>query len=364
MPTLSHDVLEQFAAEIIEGMGAGETAAAEVADSLVTADLRGHASHGIMRLPWYDQMRHAGALNPGASPEVEYDGVTARVAGSGAFGQLVGRRGVEAVTAIAGDHGIAVAGVRNGAHLGRIGEWAEHAAERGILLLAFVNGGGSSALVAAPGTADPVLSTNPIAIGVPTFGALDFPVVLDIATSQVANGKLRERRAKGEPLPEGWTVTDTGDPVTDPEAYFDGTGALLPLGGLTAGYKGFGLGVMAEFLAGLVGDWFVAGQREVDWPDSAAAFIGIDPCAFSSREAIEDRIVAIRDRVGSVERSPTVPFGPGAASDVGVLPGEPEHRVAIRRREGGIPIPTRVADDLIALAIDHDRAEAVPGTLR
>jgi uncharacterized oxidoreductase len=199
---------------------------------------------------------------------------------------------------------------------------------------------------------------------VPTFDALPFPVVLDVATSQVANGKIRERKAEAEPIPEEWTITESGEPVTDPEAYFEGVGALLPLGGTSSGYKGFGFGAVAELLAGTIGDWFVAGQRRIDKPDSSAALVGIDPLRFSSREDVEERITAFADRVRSAEKSPEIPLGAGATPEAGRLPGEPEHDASIDRRERGIPIPDRVVADLVALAGDYGCEDALPGAFR
>lgn len=345
--------LRAFTRDLLGGVGTPDEQARQVARSLVGSDLRGHTSHGVLRVPWYVEMAEAGQLDPGATPTVEAaDGATASIDGRRAFGQVVGRTVVREATERAAAHGVAAVGVRDATHLGRVGEWAARAADAEVCLLAFVNTQGGARTVAPPGSADRLLSTNPVAVGLPTFDALDFPVVLDAATSQVAHGKIRERAATGEPIPEGWTVGADGAPVRDAEAFLDGEGAIRPLGGGVSGYKGFGLSVVTELLAAFVGTGQVAGGGD-DWANNAAAFLAVDPLRFLAREAAADRVGTLADHLRSADPDPDVAVGAGASGSGPLLPGEAEHRAAERHRETGVPVPDRVLADLRSLAEEH-----------
>lgn len=178
-----------------------------------------------------------------------------------------------------------------------------------MLFTAFVKGDGK--LVAPPGSADRKLSTNPISFGVPTFDVLEFPLFLDMATSQVAHGKIRERSKKGQALPEEWTTMASGDPVTDATAFVDGAGALLPLGGSVSGYKGFGLSVMGELFASIIGNSPIPEDRTGEM-NNTAAFIAISPTRFSSRAIIESNIETLVDHLRDAESPPEL--SPGIAA--------------------------------------------------
>ncbi|MGM0590019.1 MAG: Ldh family oxidoreductase [Halobacteriota archaeon] len=335
---------------------AGEDVEA-VATSLIEANRRGHDSHGVSRIPQYVQMVEEGVIDPGATPSVERDnGLTAIVDGQLAFGQLVGRDAVDVLTTNADENGVSVVGVRDATHLGRIGEWAERATDRGLLFMAFVSSQGMSPVVAPAGSAHGRLSTNPVCFGVPTFGALDFPIVLDMATSQVANGKIRNRQLSGDPLPEGWAVTDDGDSVRDPDQLQLGQrdAAILPLGGTVSGYKGFGLSVMTALFSSILSDGLVAGQREdVAWFNNVAAFVAVDPLQFTTREALVDRVATLAAYLRDTEYSEHVSVGDGAKGDETLLPGESEHRTLLDRTERGVPIPARICESLVAFGRDH-----------
>lgn len=364
MRTIDPAALCDYVAALLEAIGTPAGSARPVAASLVGADLRGHASHGTMRVPWYERMYEAGELEPAAEPAVERDGPRVQVDGRDGYGQLAGRAAVDALVEAAAEHGVATAGVVDAAHLGRMGEWAERAAERGVLFAAFTNTQGGTASVAPPGSATRTISTNPVAVGVPSFDAAPFDVVLDAATSQVANGKIRARGAAGLAVPPEWTVTADGGSVADPAAFDDGAGAALPLGGRTSGYKGFGLAVVTELFAGTVSDGRVIGQRESDWPSNAAAFLAVEPTRFSTVEAHEARVQSIRERVRAAAFHPDVPMGPGAKPEPGCLPGEPEYRLTMDRLADGVPVPDPVVADLADVADRHGVRDAVPDALR
>lgn len=356
--------LREFVAGLVRRMGAPSDTAASVAASLVDADRRGHRSHGVLRVPIYARMVADGAIRPAARPEPDRrtDG-TALVEGRSAFGQVVGRTAVDLGTSLARGEGCSVVGVRDATHLGRIGEWAEQAANDGVLFGAFVNHQGGGKTVAPAGSAQRRLGTNPIAFGVPTFDALPFPVVVDMATSQVAHGKIREREQTGDPVPAAWTTTGDGTPETDAARFEAGHGALLPLGGRDAGYKGFGLSFVTELVAGMVGDALTAGEADPDWTSNAAMFLFVDPTRFTTVADCERRVDAMAAHIRETEFSPDVPLGHGAAGEETLLPGESEYRTAERRTERGIPIADELADRLRTVAQELDAAETIPPAL-
>ncbi len=357
------DRLEAFATRLLETTGAPTNPARLVAESLVRADLRGHHSHGTRRIPSYvasalsdggDRYR----IDPTARPTVVSEGPThALVDGRNAFGQLAGREAVDVAVEKAEESGVAVVGVRDATHLGRIGEWSERAADRGLLFAAFVYNHGVT--VAPPGSARRRYSTNPVSFGIPTFDALEFPVVLDMATSQVANGKTGEFAARGDPLPEAWTITEDGDAITDARAFREGEGALLPLGGLVAGYKGFGLAMVAELFGGIMSDAPVHGEAETD-RGCAGTFVAVNPTLVADRGTVEDRVLALREYVAATEFDERVPTGPTAYGDRALLPGEPEHLTERAGREHGVPLQAADAATLCDLAVEHGIEDAIP----
>jgi len=357
------DRLEAFSTRLLGASGTPADVAADVAESLVRSDLRGHHSHGTRRIPSYLAASLGGRedryrIEPTARPTVASEGPThALVDGQDGFGQLAGRTAVDLAVEKAHENGVAMVGVRDATHLGRIGEWSERAAERGVILAAFVYNHGR--VVAPPGSAQRRYSTNPVSFGVPTFDALEFPVVLDMATSQVANGKTGEFAARGDPLPEAWTVTGDGGSVTDAQAFRDGAGALLPLGGLDAGYKGFGLAMVAELLGGIGSDAPVHGEAESD-RGCAGMFLAVDPTLVATRETVEERVLALQEYVAETEFRESIPTGPVAYGDRALLPGEPEHLTERAGREHGVPLSAADAATLCDLAVEHDLEEAIP----
>jgi len=358
--------LEPFARRLTAALGVPEEVAGQVAASLVAADLRGHRSHGTIRLArFYPDMIDQSGIDPSGIPEVAREaGATATVDGNRAFGHAVGRFAVDVAAERAEEAGVAAVGVRNAAHLGRIGEWAERAAERGLVFAAFVNTGSLAELVAAPGSATRRLGTNPIAFGVPSFGAVEFPLVLDIATSQVAHGKVTKRHVEEEAIPPEWVTDPQGATVTDPAVMEEGEGAMLPLGGTTAGYKGFGLATIAELLAGVLGDAPVAGGTGAGHRvNNAAAFFAADPDRFSDPAENRERVETLADHIRDSEFAEEVSPGDAAYGDTALLPGEAEHLTRRERAAAGIPIARETLDLLAALA-DEVGVEDVPPSIR
>ena len=356
--------LTAFATSLVEALGTDPAVAATVADSLVQADLRGHGSHGIRRLAeFYPAMVEAGDILPDAEPDIERLGPTmAAIDGNRGWGHRTGRVAADLAVELTADAGVGVVGVRNGAHMGRIGEFAEIGAERDVILLAFVNTGGTAPMAAAPGTTSRNVSVNPFVAGIPTFDALPFPIVLDAATGQVAHGKVMKRAVAGKPIPEGWAIDDDGTALRDADAFEAGEGAIFPLGGRAFGYKGTGLSLVLELVTGMVGGARVHGQPEESLVNNGAAMVAIDPTRFLDREACHERVAALAAHLRGLDYDPDLVPGPGATGEHVLLPGEPEYQTRTKRERDGIPLDRgaiRFLDDAAAALDVKDRLAAL-----
>jgi uncharacterized oxidoreductase len=340
---IPRDVLEEFVDQLLQSLGAPRPQAETVTSHLVRADLRGHGSHGVRLLPTYAAKIEEGQIVPDATPSITEASTVLQAVGDGAFGQYTGAEATETAIERAAEVGWAFVGIRDGGHLGRIGEYAEQAAEAGFLFAALVNGPRERPV--APAGSDRIrLCTNPIAFGVPTFDALPYPVVLDIATSQVALGKIKRRRAAGVSMPSEWAITPDGEPITDPEKFYEDDGRLLPVGGRSTGHKGYGLAVVAELFATVVGGGPVLGNREENW-GNGAAFVVLDPTLVTSRCDVRRRVTTLAEHLKE------------GGEDV-LLPGEPEHRTASRNLERGVPLPDADARALRETALKNGVASS------
>lgn len=350
MSRVDSDELRRFAAALLTETGADEAVAEAVAASLVAADLRGHPSHGVNMIPTYVEWSEAGGIEPTARPTTVADeGSTLLVDGNHGLGHFVGRRATELAAERAVDHPVVTVGIRRATHLGRIGWFAEQTAAAGLGFVGFTNMT-SGEPVAPAGSAQRRFGTNPLTFGLPSFEALPYPVLLDVATSQVAFGKINVRHRAGEPIDPAWTVTDDGGSVPDADAFNeDGLGALAPLGGEAAGYKGTGLMLIAELFAATWSDSPVTPQEDARY-ENAAVFTVFDPLAFTTREAHEARLLALRDYLEETEYAPAVSAGAGSRSDRAYLPGRQEHVTRREYEAEGLPVADPVLETLVALA--------------
>jgi uncharacterized oxidoreductase len=322
MPSVTPDRLTRFAAALFVAAGAPPADAEAVAEHLVDANRSGHDSHGVVRAPAYLQAIAEGRTVPGAELRLERDdGATAILDGGWNFGQLVAARAMALACERARAHGVAVVLAYRSAHVGRLGAYVEQAAAAGLVGVMMANNHGAGAQVAPFGGVARRLATDPMAFGMPTDDP-DAPIVLDMATSVVAEGKVRVARNAERAVPEGWLLDGAGQPSAEPAAlYGDPRGALLPLGG-EAGHKGFGLALVVEALAGALSP---AGTTRPDFERGGNALfvMAIDPQRFAGREAFEASLGGL----GREVRQP--PFREGA-SEV-LLPGEPERRSRLDR---------------------------------
>ena len=250
MPSVAASRLMRICHDILIKMGASEEEANTVAKHQIGANLAGHDSHGIILLATYVDRIKKGHIVPGARFEVVHETpTTARINGNWGFGQVVQTRATRLAIEKAGKSMLAAVTVAYQGHVGRLGDYPLMAAEEGMIGMLACDSGRGPKHVVPFGGRDTRLGTNPISIALPSN--LEAPIFLDMATSQVAGGKILVHRNRRKPVPLGWLVNKDGNPTTDPNDYFAG-GALLPLGGLDAGHKGYGLSTMVEVFAGIL----------------------------------------------------------------------------------------------------------------
>ena len=351
--TIPERELRDFMTELLGRMDTPPATAATVAALLVGADLAGHTSHGVRQLhSRYAEEIAAGVIDPAAEPTVTPKSAHAlQVDGQRAFGHLVGAAATDAGIEVATDAGVALVSIANTAHIGRVGAFAEQAAAAGCAFIGLV-ANPASAYVAPPGSAQRRFSTNPICLGMPTFGGLAFPLIADLSTSQVAHGKIKERTVTGEALPTDWVVQAGGGDLRDADAFeADGMGALRPLGGATAGHKGYALAVLNEVFAAVMTGGSISGMDEIVFGNHAL-FVLIDPTILASRSLIADRARTIGRYIRETIVDPEVSLGAATDAGAGLLPGEPEHRARQRNERVGVSIPRGDATLLGALAAD------------
>lgn len=333
------EALRAFVSAIFQAVGCDADEAACIAQNLVLANLSGHDSHGIGLVPIYVEGVETGAVRANGRFEIVSDsGPLVTVDAGMAFGQTIGRDAMALAIERVRRHGIVILGIRNSHHLGRIGHWAEMCVEAGFASTHYVNTLGIKAHVAPWGGADARYSTNPYCCGIP--GPDGVPFVLDMATSQVALGKVRVARNKGVEMAPGLIIDGEGRATTDPNAlYDDPIGAILPFGT----YKGFGLAVVSELLAGALtgGGTYHAGTPQTGVIHNNMLSIVFDPDRLGAAKTWREDVAA---SLGWIRASRPVPGGEGV-----LLAGEPERRARATRAEG-IPVDETTWGEIAALA--------------
>ena len=250
MPTLKADKLRGIVEQLFVAAGASQDEAQIVARHSVAANLAGHDSHGVIQIPIYLDRIEKGHIVPGAPFEIKQESPTSTVIdGNWGFGYVVAERATKMTIEKAKQSNVAAATIMRQSHIGRVAAYPLMAAREGMIAIMTADSGRSPKAVAPFGGREPRLGTNPICIAVPAD--LEQPLVVDMATSAVAAGKIKLAQAKGIDIPEGWVVDGEGKATTDAWAWGKGGGVLLPLGG-PEGHKGYGLSVMVEILSALL----------------------------------------------------------------------------------------------------------------
>jgi LDH2 family malate/lactate/ureidoglycolate dehydrogenase len=336
---ISADRLFAFSSNALFRAGLEKPAADRVAELMTQADLQGSDGHGIIRLVPYVKRIHAGGIN--IRPEIRI--VTERPAmalldGDNGMGHLVMDRAARMAIEKARTTGIAWVGTRQSNHAGPASLYARMAMEQDMIGVYFAVGNANH--LPPWGGIEMLLSTNPIAVAIPAGD--EPPIVLDMATTVAAYGKVKAKAQKGETMPEGWMIDREGKPLTDPKRA--GEGFLMPIGG----YKGYGLALIVGLLAGTL-NGAAMGKEVIDFnvdqntpTNTGQAIMAIDISAFGEISAFKQRVdVLIRD----MRNSPRMP-------DVERiwLPGEQSHERRIAYARDGVPLAPALLKNLQVLA--------------
>lgn len=349
---VQHEPIVALVTKTFEKLGCNLGEADRIGSRLAGANLRGHDSHGVIRVPRYAQWLEEGKQVANVTVDVTLDTeVLAVIDGKFGFGQSVGEQAVDIGIQKAARHGVAITALKNAGHLGRIGDWAERAAEAGLVSLHMVNVRGSL-LVAPFGGIDRRMSTSPLCAGIPLDGGAD-PIVLDMATSVVAEGKALVALKGGKALPDNAIISGTGEITGDPRPLYGdvppgqfpdpskGPGALRAFGD----HKGSGLNFLMEMMAGaLTGSGCAGALNEPVRPFCNGMFsLYLSPEAFGHSD--DSFVREVRSYVEFVKSArPTDPGG-----EV-LVPGEKERQTMAERLETGLPLAPEAWSDIVATA--------------
>ena len=319
---------------IYVGAGVPADEAAIVARHQLEATLMGHDSHGAVRTPTYVRLIEEGRVVPGAPWEVldEHPG-SLLVDGHWGLGYVVTEKALARGLEKARGMGVVAVSVRRQGHIGRLGAYTARAADEGMIALLMADSGRGPKGVVPFGGSDARLGTNPISIAIPA----DVPgnVVVDMATSAVAGGKIRFAAGAGKEIPVGWLLNADGNPTTDPNLYVGGSGALLPLGG-DQGHKGYALSFAVESLAAVLSGIGFGADPE-GFPNDGILLLLINVGVFRSLDGFR---AEMREFVSYVKASPPAP-----GFDEVLYPGELEQRRMDERRDG-VDVPDGIWERL------------------
>ncbi|MDE0810367.1 MAG: Ldh family oxidoreductase [Alphaproteobacteria bacterium] len=344
--------LKALVSETFTRNGCSRTESDRIATRLSGANLRGHDSHGVIRVPRYANWLNDGVQVADVTVDVTLDNeMLAVIDGKFGFGQTVGEQTVDIGIQKAGKHGVAITALQNAGHLGRIGDWAERAAAEGLVSIHMVNVRGS--LIVAPfGGIDRRMSTSPFCAGIPMNNGED-PIILDMATSVVAEGKALVALKGGKPLPGDSIITEGGVVTGDPRPLYGdvpqgdfpdpskGPGALRAFGD----HKGSGLNFLMEMMAGaLTGSGCAGALNEPKRRFCNGMFsIYLSPDAFGHSD--DSFVSEVRSYVEFLKSSrPTEPGG-----EV-LIPGEKEKQVMAERLVSGLPLAPEAWSDIVDTA--------------
>ncbi|MBM3215193.1 Ldh family oxidoreductase [Candidatus Poribacteria bacterium] len=325
--TLSEGALRGFARAIFEASGVPRDEAEIVTEVLVRANLSGHDSHGVIRIPQYCGSIRAGVYVPGAALDVVHSTPTTRIYDAHwGLGQVAMTRALDESMRLARDVRLFSFGIRQCNHIGRLGHYAEVAAANGFVSIVTVNSTGMGAAVAPYGGREGRLGTNPFCMAFPTGRD---PILVDMTSSIVAEGKIRVKRNRGEKLPDGWILDRQGNPSNDPaDFYGPPRGAILPFGGEVA-HKGFALSILVELLSGTLTGAGNVGEREGQIGNGVFCLL-MDVEAFRPLGDFESAATRLAEYVRSCP--------PAEGFQRVIMPGEPEAETRRRRSASGIEI--------------------------
>ncbi len=334
--------LTEICVRLLKALGATGEEANIIASQLIEANLRGQDGHGVLMLPYYARQVLEGKFQLGVDITVIRETPSlALINGNWGFGQVIASKAMELAISKAETQNISLVGIFNCNHIGLVAHYPMMALKHDMIGITLCNSGPQ---VAPYGGRVRKMGTNPISIAIPS--KKENPIVLDMATSIVAAGKVRAKSAQGEPTPDGWIIDGNGKPTVDPEIFLKGDrgepggGMLLPLGG----YKGFGLSIIVDLLCGALME---AGCSSTDLQrGNGVVMSAIKINSFTAIERFTDRVDAL---IRSLKSTPTAP-----GYDEIFMPGELEFRAYKQRRKAGIEIDGQTWRNLESLAKELD----------
>jgi uncharacterized oxidoreductase len=332
MPTVSVKELKHVAYTAFYNAGVPEDEAHLIADLLVKANLAGHDSHGVINAPYYIKAIKKGRIKPGINPQIiEETATSAQINGGRGLGQVVLSYAAKVAIQKSETSPIALVTATNYSHCGQLGSYARMLSNEDRIGLALLGRRGGEGYIAPWGGSKGRFYINTLAIALPSNQP--FTVLLDMATSVVPYGKVELKHARQEACPEGWIIDAQGNPSTDPRDLFNG-GALLPLGGATAGHKGSGL----AFMVGLLAATIAGAELEAE----GALLIAINPQYFMPPTTFKEEV----DRyVEFVHATP-----PAEGFDTVLVPGERSYLETQKRLKKGVFVEKETWEKLVSLA--------------
>jgi LDH2 family malate/lactate/ureidoglycolate dehydrogenase len=330
------DILKKFCKKILIAQGAAEVKAEIVSESMISANLRGVDSHGIRRLPVYVQRIRKGLIDPEGEVTISLDKKAAVILDGGlSFGEIVGRRACDIAVERAQRYGVGTVTCRNTNHFGMAAYYGMYLARHGMIGIVTSN---ANASIAPWGGTLPMVGTNPLCIAIPAKERPD--IVLDMAMSIVARGKIRAVEEKGEKIPDTWALGPDGKPTDNPTEAIKGS--VLPIGGP----KGYGLALILDIISGMLsGAAYGRGIKsmfDLSGPSNMGHFFqAIDIEKFLPAEKFKE---TVDEYIKDVKASPRKE----GVNEI-YLPGELEYLSTVKRRRDGIPLPHEVCKKLRTL---------------
>ena len=326
--------LKLYSEKLLAAYGVPKNEASVIVESLIKAELRGISSHGFMRLPIYIKRTQAGIMRAAAEMTIVHDnGASAVLDANFSFGQVAAQRGMQVAIEKAHQYSIGTCLVKNSGHFGTAANYGEMAAAEKMVGIVLSN---TTPLMPPTGGAEKKLGNNPLAIVAPTKGD---PVIVDMALSAVAMGKLLVAKSKGEKIPLDWGTDKNGTPSDDPQAVLDG-GLLLPM----AGPKGYSLAVAIEILTGILAGtfaWQIPSLYNLNQKQSVShLFVALNISSFTDYGMYLENIEAFKLGLKASGKAPGV-------AEI-YLPGEIEQNKAKATNE--IKLPANVLTEINELA--------------
>lgn len=337
---IAADRLVDYVNNVLTAVQVRDDDARIVAENLVAAELTGHGTHGVVRLPRYVEEIQAGEINLSAEIKItEQRSASLLIDGDWGFGQVIANQTVDLLIPKARQHGVASAGVFHSNDVGRLGAYTMRIAAQGLLGLMTINDGGGSPHIAPWGGIAPLFSTNPLSFAAPLNS--ESPVCIDMSTSVCAGSRVLLAQKRGDVLPPGLIMDSQGKPSTDPNDLFASPpGSLLPLGAPVAGHKGTALNLIVDVLSGALTGAGCSGRgtRETQ----GIFFLVIDVEAFAAMEDFQERVVQLLKRM---KNNPTA-----EGVDEIRIPGEHGERMRQQQMKDGIVIEPAIWREISQIA--------------